>query len=151
MANTRRPSRFLLSTPLVKVSPRLWTSSFLVPPNKSWYTLMALSCSLFSVIFHRLHSKQQAFFGMKPDPSRGHFVRSRSIVAQNAQGVYHLFWTLFPVVFSRRDYPSSTRARSRISMEESSHTHGNGSHSGLSKLLQMNITMDVHSGVFDYP
>ena len=72
------------------------------PSKQVWYTLLALSCSLFSVILHRLHSKQQAFFGMKPDLSRGHVVRSRSIVAQNAQGVYHLLDSLSRGIFTSR-------------------------------------------------
>jgi hypothetical protein len=121
--------------------------------KKVWYTLLAISCSLFSVIFPRLHYKQQAFSSMKTGRTfHEAILYDRARLSLKMLKACTICWTLFPVVFFMSGFilpalvpPSSLWRNPAIPMV------CEAALDVICKLVQMNVIMDVHCGVFDDP
>jgi hypothetical protein len=121
------------------------------PNAPTWYTLLLISCGLFSVIFPRLYSKQAAFRAMKPGRTvQQAMLYDRAGLSLKMLQACTICWTLFPIVFFLSGFvvpyflpPSSVFRDPALPMICEALLDI------LSKVVQMNVIMDVHNGVFN--
>jgi hypothetical protein len=121
------------------------------PDARAWYTLLAISCSLFAVIFPRLLHKQAVFRTLKPGRTvREAVLYDRTRLSLKMLQACTIIWALFPIVFFVSGFilpyclpPTSVLRDPALPMICEALLDI------LSKLVQMNIIMDVHNGVFD--
>ena len=117
-----------------------------------WYTLLLISCILFSVIFPRLHYKQQAFRRMKPGTTlEDAMLYDRTQLSLKMLQACTICWTLFPAVFFTTNFilPALVPSESSVWRHPAIPMIAEAALDVISKLVQMSIIMDVHRGVFD--
>jgi hypothetical protein len=119
--------------------------------KKSWYTLLFFAVFLFSVIFPRVMQKEKEFRRMKLGRTVDEAILyDRARLSLRMIHSCSICWTMFPVMFFLSGYilpaispPSSPFRNPALPMIFEALMDI------FSKMVQMNVIIDVHEGVFD--
>jgi hypothetical protein len=123
------------------------------PGKVSWYTLLVIACCLFSVIFYRLRQKENLFQKMSVGRTLNEAISyDRARLSLRMLRECTICWTLFPIVFFTSGFilPSLAPASSPF-RDPAIPMIFEALLDVLSKLLQMNSIIAVHTGVWDDP